>query len=130
MPARAELSAEMDAKPSEMDAKLVDDAEEDAPKKRMAEGVKFAPVTPSDKPTWSIETEPADAIIENPVRDVFVEAPEGYYVETSKGEKRGFKLVFAETPKDGAPQKQMLRFTLVRRLGQAEEFSARLDGAP
>jgi DsbC/DsbD-like thiol-disulfide interchange protein len=76
-------------------------------------------VASAEKPTWRVAPKAADAI------DLFPEAPDRYFFETSRAPDGSFSLTLADAPKDGATPSPV-RLTMTKPSG-AVEFEVGLD---
>jgi DsbC/DsbD-like thiol-disulfide interchange protein len=119
MHAEARLQLAPDGKPGP-DAKEVSAAEAALPRKVAAsDAATVTRAASAEKPTWRVAPKAADAI------DLFPEAPERYFFETSRAPDGSFLLMLADAPKDGAPPSSV-RLTMTKPAG-AIEFEVGLD---
>ena len=124
IPMHAELRLDLDpAGKAGPDAQDVAAAAAAIPKMVDAgETAALTPVAGAAKPTWLVRPKAPDAT------DLFAEAPDGYFFETSREGASGFRLTMAEKPAAPAAGPVPVRLTLAAK-GGAREFSVSLDAA-
>lgn len=123
IPARATLQLQVPASDGERSAALAA-AEASVPKKLSAEDVardvRMVPEPSAAKPTWRLSWHGAI-----PVRDLFAEAPDLFFIETRRvGDD--FLVVLADHPKDRTVPQEPVLFTLTG--PEPVEFALHLDG--